>query len=501
MFAATKRGTPKKATPLKKTPEKKSPDKTRSPWGSASKKYAKATTITDDSEDEIALPALRRGSTPNRRPNIFGSGATQSSDSKRRGKQPVLEESESDSDGIVSSPKRSQPTRRKIAKLARKAKVQAEPEDSDSDSDILPSPLKRQRPIVLSDDSEEEISPLKRRRAAPISEDEDEEELVSPTKRQRNGSGRVQVSSDEEGPVSSIKQRRNARGPTRISSADESVAEPSSPIKRSARQQITKRHRTEKEKTMELLRRKRAGEKIDKLTSSEEEDSEEESEDELQVLSNFEDDDEEEPEEVRKPKIGSKAKIKDKQGDVGDDSDFIVEDDDGPLGVPEMAIPLQFTHAAHKPLKEHFKDVVEWMIKNKIYPAFPRDDPIYNNAFQKLNDESYGLAKSKFSSTQWTNDFTTALYARPYMESGPLDPGEGFALGVPKCDACNHKSHVPSAYIQFTGKAYDPRTLVELDQGDSEDEDSDDSDSDAPKSVDETDQDIPLEKTRWAVGR
>jgi len=91
-------------------------------------------------------------------------------------------------------------------------------------------------------------------------------------------------------------------------------------------------------------------------------------------------------------------------------------------------------------LKEHFKDAVEWMVHNKINPAFNRDDPLYVQAFKKLDTEYAGLAKSKFTSTQWTAEFTRAIEARPECLLRQVTAGEGFDFdGVPKCDACNHR--------------------------------------------------------------
>lgn len=126
------------------------------------------------------------------------------------------------------------------------------------------------------------------------------------------------------------------------------------------------------------------------------------------------------------------------------------------LGVPEMSqIPLQFTHAAHKQLKEHFKDVVEWMVHKKVNPAFNKDDPMYRQAFAKMSDEVSGLATSKFISTQWTAEFTRALKARPELHERGLADGEGLnEEGIPKCDVCNHRKHYPKYGISLKGKAY-----------------------------------------------
>lgn len=197
-------------------------------------------------------------------------------------------------------------------------------------------------------------------------------------------------------------------------------------------------------------------------------------------------------------------------------------------------IPLEFTHAAHKPLKEHFKDAVrtflascdftnnhmqvEWMVHNKVNPGFARYDDVYKQAFRKLNYEYETLAKSKFSSTQWTNDFTKALQARPVMVERSLNEGEGFGPdGIPKCDACNHRvsimksslfhkltspeKHIPLVAISFNGKAYVKETLEEIDNSDDEDEEEDDEDDSERVSVDEDGQEIPKESKEWFTGR
>ena len=59
------------------------------------------------------------------------------------------------------------------------------------------------------------------------------------------------------------------------------------------------------------------------------------------------------------------------------EEDFL-DDDDVTLGVEmdgealRRAIPIEFTHHANKKTIEHFKDEVEWMVHNKLNPAFDR---------------------------------------------------------------------------------------------------------------------------------
>lgn len=431
-------------------------------------------TITLDSDDDLALPppkATRANITRSKRPFQRTSSASKSMDTD-----------EDDNDPIVSSPKRSQ---RPIFKN------KVDTSESETDEDEIQSSNRRRRPRVeaiptpTDDDEQDEeevaVSPLKRKK--PVEFDSESDIVESPAKRQRNVQSSEDSDSDNDLQIPSRNQRpapaRRSESPQRIT-----------------RQARTRRHRTEKEKTLELMKRRRAGEKISKLTDTESSGDDDENEPEFEELSEFDDEDEEE---VVKPRKSGK------KGEVQDDDDFIVEDDDDdPLGVPMHMIPLEFTHQAHKPLKEHFRDAIEWMVHKKLNPAFPKDDPVYDQAFRKLETECSGLAKSKFSSTAWTTAFTHALYARPFFVSGDLEEGEGYDLvtGLPKCDACNHRSHVPTKFIQFTGKAYSKNSLDEIDQNNEDSEgnewDSDDSDR---IEVNEKGLKLPAEKTKWFVGR
>jgi hypothetical protein len=441
----------------------------------------KSHALSDTSDDSLALP--RAKPIQGRRGLFQQKRYFQSSLSSIPGTKEVDDsDDDDDDDPIISSPRRSQKP------VFRSNKDSTEDEEEE---DIKSSPRRRSRPTNQSDvdddeDEEDIVSPLKRKRTAV----ESDSDVRSPLKRQRNAQPSEDSDSDLPSP-SRLRRREKSETPSRLT-----------------RQTRTRKHRTEKEKTFELLRRKRAGENISELTDTSESDSDDE-EPQFEKLSEFEDDEEEE--EAPQPKRQATKRTlnldENADADADPDDDFIVEDDeDDPLGVPSFSsIPLEFTHQAHKPLKAHFKDAVEWMVHKKINPAFARDDPVYEQAFRKLQTECDTLAKSKFSSTQWTRDFTKALYARPLFVTGPLEDGEGYDLqsGQPKCDACNHRSHIPSAFIQFQGKAYVQRTLDEVEQEEEEDSGSDkDSEDDSDHvSVNADGQEIPSQRTKWFVGR
>jgi hypothetical protein len=449
----------------------------------------KSVTLSDTSEDEIAMSGPRSSQRQKYLRNGKGSQSSPraTTSSQKRGKKPVVEsESDDDEDDIRSSPQKRH--------LSRLAIPDDEVEDEDEDDeDGIPSPRKYPQKATVDTDDEDcqpIISPLKRLRQAVESDDSDI--VSSPLKRRRSEPQEDEDSNDSDLP-----------SPTKIPRSAKRDSSSKTPPRFTRQQKTARRHRTEKEKKMELLKRRRAGENIEQVTDSESESEEDNSDEELQELSEFEDE-EESPEQVRNPT--KRTNRNRKQGSDSED-DFIVEDDEGPLGIPDhlAQIPLEFTHAAHKPIKEHFRDVVEWMVHNKVNPGFVWDDPVYTTAFQKVDAECGGFADSKFVSTQWTAEFTKAVYARPVLLIRDLLPGEGIdVLGEAKCEACNHRKHTPSFALQFTGKAYHKNTLEEVDQ-ESSDEDSNDNDEDSQDSdkvsVDENHKTLPSEDKQWFAGR
>ncbi|KAI1110749.1 hypothetical protein F5Y14DRAFT_342072 [Nemania sp. NC0429] len=371
-------------------------------------------------------------------------------------------------------------------------------DDSDDDSDeeeplppIQSSPRKRRRTSVVSIDSDAPILPAslarKTSRQALAELDDSDEDIISPSKKRKI--------SHHSSP--SVPADKRTPGKLKRPSA---VA--SSPVKKAH-----KAHRSEKQKKMELLRRRRAGEKIDQLTSSESSSGEGDkrgiydsnSEGEFEVLREFDDEEQQQEEIEEKPasrrdkQKRKRGKSTDPQGSGSDLDDFVTDDDDAPLGAP-ADIPLEFTFNAHRPLKEQFPFVIEWLVHNRINPAFERKAPEYVNAWRKLDDEVSGLANSKFTSSAWKVDFNRALKSRPRLESVQLGHiGSGL---YDTCEACGRSGH-PSTYkIVFSGSAYHKDTLAEVDS-DSDSEDDDDNDT---ASVDTRGMPLPPTTKEWCVG-
>ena len=463
------------------------------PKSSGTRSKERFVELSGDSEEEISLP----NSKSKKKPSIFGNASTQRRLSPRAAGSTKLseafEDSENDSDDFVVA-----------SSSRRRSKAALREEDSDSEEPIS-SPAKRRKskPIIVDEEDEDDdepiVSPIKRssplkRQRQPI--ETDESEVESPSKRQRPVGKNATETDESDFEFESPPKRRNeddsvlqspgnikGKGHIGLSEGRKSTK---TPTRLTRQQNQPKKHRTAKEKQLELLKRKRAGNVNATLTDSDIDDDEHpvglyDSGSDLQALSEFEDESEEEVVEKRKKMTTPRKKTKSVENGDDYDSEFVVEDDDELLGVPMLDIPLAFTQAAHKPIKEHFKDAIEWLVHNKLNPGFSRDDAVYRTAWRKLEDESRVIASSKFISSQWTEEFTKAIYARPDMHERKLAPGEGLDLrGEVRCEACNRSKHPATWGIMFRGTPYSKETLepIEDDSDEKSDKDSSD-DSDA----------------------
>lgn len=355
----------------------------------------------------------------------------------------------------------------------------AAPEEDDDDDLPMRTPrssMPRQRGRQISDADEDE--------------DEDED-IQTPAKRRRltrHKAAPAPPESDDNTSSNNSSPRPNGRGKGKASSS------PPASTARSMRSGA-RRHRTQREKRIELLKRHRAGEKeltIEDINTSEEEVDAAlyDTDSDHQVLNVFEDESEKEEQPAQTQKKKKKSNKKDKKSrrareasvldeDADSQDEDFIDDDDDTLGVPDEAlhlIPLEFTRASTKPLKLHFKDAVEWLIHRRINPGFDKDNEVYVTAWRKLSDEVTGLANSKFISSVWRPDFHKALKARPYIEQEELG-ASALASEFENCQACGRSGHPATWTIRPWGKPYDPKTLDEVDSdSDSDDEDEENDD-------------------------
>lgn len=264
-------------------------DEDKVPVASAARRRSRPTIVVSDDEDDEA-PVLS-----NSQPRSVITG----NQNKGKGKTVTEQDSDEDDDVITPSPSK-----------RRRSFAISDDDDDDDDEEPVISPLKRRKPDVESDESDIVSSPPKRSRHVIVEDNEDEDE------------------DEDEDDESDVPKSKN-----------QSSVSPFTPSRYTRQAKPPKRHRTAKQKAAELLRRKRAGEKIDQLTESSSDDEDGgglyDSDPELQALEVFED--EEPSPETSKQGTGSTSRQNDSNYNANNDDEeegFIVEDDDDhPLGM------------------------------------------------------------------------------------------------------------------------------------------------------------------------
>ncbi|PKX94187.1 uncharacterized protein P174DRAFT_441472 [Aspergillus novofumigatus IBT 16806] len=346
----------------------------------------------------------------------------------------------------------------------------------ESDEDMVKQPRRRlrrgaanARPIVVeegSEDSDEPIhsSPIKRRKRNINSE---------PPKTPRRNSDQERLDLEEDLEVLQDSVVKNTRTRGRLANSA----------------------RAQRQRHLEALRRRRAGGKEEDAAALEQDSDAEHS-------NGADPDDEPESEagsQVHQPQF-RRQEESDIESSVAEDEDldqyeddFVLEDDNAELGVPSSLedLPFEFSRHAYKQLKGYFQDAVEWMVNNKINPAFPRSDPLYEVAFMKLEDEVKGRTGSQLVSSVWNVKFRRALLARPHVEITlyPITDNH-------PCDACNRSKHPASFDMKLYGKAYSLETLEPL-----SDDDSNEDDEEEGPERDRDGYSLPDEDTRFYLGR
>lgn len=260
--------------------------------------------------------------------------------------------------------------------------------------------------------------------------------------------------------------------------------------------------KSQRQKHLEILRRRRAGEKEqDDIESEEDDDEDDEEISSTESGIRFQREDSSAPADFSR----NNQTDSDVESAVSDNEDLdqyekdFVEEDEGELGVPaDMAgVPFEYTRHSYKQPRECFRDVVEWMVHNKLNPAFSRNDDMYQSAFRKLENEVHGRAGSQLMSSVWNVNFRYALLARPQIDIVPFPTSANHS-----CDACNRSGHPASSDIRLYGKPYYLETLEPL----SDTDESDEEDEESSQQADGQDRDrdghvLPDEDTRFFLGR
>lgn len=182
---------------------------------------------------------------------------------------------------------------------------------------------------------------------------------------------------------------------------------------------------------------------------------------------------------------------------VDNDDDFIVQDETHSSTDARAGIPLAFTSFASRKPRELFIHVVEWLVKNKIAPAFSRDDELYVLSWNKINDQIKAQAGSRLISAAWNEDFKNAVLARPEMQVHLVTDGsDEFFLN---CDACNRTNHPARYKFKLTGQAYHEDTLEPIDNDEDSNNEGDDADDSA--SYDQQGHLLPSAHRTYYLGR
>ncbi|KAJ5553311.1 hypothetical protein N7494_002689 [Penicillium frequentans] len=388
-------------------------------------------------------------------------------------------------------------------------------DDSSDDEIIIPSAQKRKRnasaELQINDAtgsskavSSKDKRKSQRRALSPIVDDEPMETPRPRRKLKRKAESSPVInldSDDSEEPVMSspVKRKRLIAGPktpeTPRDSSDQDQLDIEEDV-RDLQDSVVKKTRTrdrgripesardKRFKALEAIRRKRLGLKP-------------ESEDEPEIISDEEgneDPSEQDSDEDEENNSDVEPAPSNEDLDRYED-DFVLDDDSVLLGVPTEEIPLEFTRHAYKKPKDYFRDVVGWMVLNRLDPAFPRSDAMYEMAFMKLEDEVKGRAGSQLISSVWNPKFRYSLLARPHIEITSYPTFDNHS-----CDACNRSGHPASTDMKLYGKPYSLETLEPINDSEASDSDEEESKS-SDVDHDRQGHALPNENSRFLLGR
>ncbi|TKA74496.1 hypothetical protein B0A49_06567, partial [Cryomyces minteri] len=429
------------------------------------------------------------------------SSAGQVTRSSQRKKSVVIVSSDDDDDGVVELGPRK---KRQDSTLSSEL---GETETSGGENPSGPRLLNRDKTAAVS-----RTSTKSGRIGASVSDDEDDELPVVKRRLGRPKSSSEEDEEDEEDegdddlPVTPRKRKALSQREREDLDDDlEFLGASSGKLKKSPKRRRVAPQSSAKQKALELLKRRRAGNKTEDLPDdvlppksqhalydSEPSSSDDEEVDELR----------EEDGQASAPECHTADTTDMFQEDQYDEG-FVISDNEETIGVP-TDIPLAFTRYASMKAKDLFKHAVEWMVQRKINPAFQMNDEVYDLAFKKLDDEVRGLAGSKFTSAAWTADFTRALHSRPEIVYTPIDRQSAAHFLRDKCDACNRSGHPATWEVKFTGRPYHPETLEDVsddEDSEGEEESSDEAATKQRQTYDSRGREVPDADTTYYVGK
>ncbi|KIK57796.1 hypothetical protein GYMLUDRAFT_45988 [Collybiopsis luxurians FD-317 M1] len=342
--------------------------------------------------------------------------------------------------------------------------IKLEPKKSDNE-DENPKRKRRVKNVVGSDSDDSEVEVVKRKTRSSAREKGRANEAKNKEKtKERKKKGTRKEDGEEKGPT---KAKKKAKEPKQSDSDSEDLPQPprrrklvkgTRPAPRSDAEESdeveperiiesrfrSRNKKTEFQKNLERLKRKKQGKPMD----------------------DAEDEDEVEEEQETSPFKGAAPDSDHNSLFDGSESDgsesFIVEDD----GTGAAVLPIEFSMDTHQDLSYHFKTIFQFFVHIAVHP------PAERHAFmeQQMKNEEYfsvplavarrkilGLRDSLVASSVWRPEFKAPLEKYPELDLSQLD------FAVPGCDACHLGARMSTLIGRLLGQPYDRLGYRDLD--------------------------------------
>ncbi|KAJ3896458.1 hypothetical protein GG344DRAFT_36628 [Lentinula edodes] len=324
-----------------------------------------------------------------------------------------------------------------------------EPKGPDEDDEELtPPPAKRKRmSFVVDSDAEEseEDVPIARRGTRSVKRKERDKVKKS------NAPVKNKIGKDSVSPPRRRKLVKGKRPAAKSDSEESDEVEPERIIESRFRSRDKK---TEYQKNLERLKRKKQGKPMDSDDDDEDEDEDEEEKEE-----------EEEEAPFRGAMPGSdKNSLFDGSESDGSGS-FIVEDD----GAGLAALPVEFSMESHQDLSHNFKKIFQFFVHIAVHPPIERhefmemqmkNEVYFSVPLLAARRKIIGLRDSLVASSVWKPEFKGPLERYPELDLVQLE------FSMPGCDACNLGARMSTLNGRLLGEAYDRLGFEDLDLSD-----------------------------------
>ncbi|KAJ3813187.1 hypothetical protein F5876DRAFT_35639 [Lentinula aff. lateritia] len=314
-----------------------------------------------------------------------------------------------------------------------------EPKGPDEDDDELtPSPAKWKRmSFVVGSDAEEseEDVPIARRGTRSVKRKE-----IAKVKKS-NAPVENKIGKDSVSPPRHRKLVKGKRPAAKSDSEESDEVEPERIIESRFRSRDKK---TEYQKNLERLKRKKQGKPMDSDDGENEEEKEEEEEE--------------------APFKGAMPDS-DKNSLFDSSESFIVEDD----GAGSAALPVEFSMESHQDLSHNFKKIFQFFVHIAVHPPIERhefmeiqmkNEVYFSVPLSAARRKIIGLRDSLVASSVWKPEFKGPLERYPELDLVQLE------FSMPGCDACNLGARMSTLNGRLLGEPYDRLGFEDLDLSD-----------------------------------